>query len=101
MAYITLEGVSKQYGSVWAVDRASMEIEKHEFVSLLGPSGSGKTTLLRMIAGLETPTQGRLLIDGKDVTHLPPHRRGVAMVFQEFLLFPHRTVYENLSSPCE
>nr|WP_281502918.1 ABC transporter ATP-binding protein [Ancylobacter crimeensis] len=76
-----------------------MAIEKHEFVSLLGPSGSGKTTLLRIIAGLETPTQGRVLIDGEDVTHLPPHRRGVAMVFQEFLLFPHRTVYENLAFP--
>ncbi|MCS0500863.1 ABC transporter ATP-binding protein [Ancylobacter mangrovi] len=99
MAYITLDGVSKQYGSVWAVDRVDMAIDKHEFVSLLGPSGSGKTTLLRIIAGLETPTQGRVLIDGEDVTHLPPHRRGVAMVFQEFLLFPHRTVYENLAFP--
>ncbi|WP_051661395.1 ABC transporter ATP-binding protein [Bosea sp. 117] len=99
MAYITLDGVSKQYGSVWAVDRVNMAIDKQEFVSLLGPSGSGKTTLLRIIAGLETPTQGRVLIDGEDVTHLPPHRRGVAMVFQEFLLFPHRTVYENLAFP--
>ncbi|MBS7544729.1 ABC transporter ATP-binding protein [Ancylobacter oerskovii] len=76
-----------------------MAIEKHEFVSLLGPSGSGKTTLLRIIAGLERPTQGRVLIDGEDVTELPPHKRGVAMVFQEFLLFPHRTVYENLAFP--
>ena len=99
MAYIHLEGVSKQYGSVWAVDRADMAIGKHEFVSLLGPSGSGKTTLLRIIAGLERPTQGRVLIDGEDVTDLPPHKRGVAMVFQEFLLFPHRTVYENLAFP--
>ena len=99
MAYIDLDGVSKQYGSVWAVDRVNMAIEKHEFVSLLGPSGSGKTTLLRIIAGLERPTQGRVLIDGEDVTELPPHRRGVAMVFQEFLLFPHRTVYENLAFP--
>ncbi len=99
MAYIHLDGVSKQYGDVWAVDRAEMAIEKHEFVSLLGPSGSGKTTLLRIIAGLERPTQGRVLIDGEDVTELPPHKRGVAMVFQEFLLFPHRTVYENLAFP--
>ncbi|QIB36045.1 ABC transporter ATP-binding protein [Ancylobacter pratisalsi] len=76
-----------------------MAVEKHEFVSLLGPSGSGKTTLLRIIAGLERPTQGRVLIDGEDVTDLPPHKRGVAMVFQEFLLFPHRTVYENLAFP--
>ncbi|MCB4771322.1 ABC transporter ATP-binding protein [Ancylobacter sp. Lp-2] len=99
MAYIHLDGVSKQYGSVWAVDRVNMAIEKHEFVSLLGPSGSGKTTLLRIIAGLERPTTGRVLIDGEDVTELPPHKRGVAMVFQEFLLFPHRTVYENLAFP--
>jgi putative spermidine/putrescine transport system ATP-binding protein/spermidine/putrescine transport system ATP-binding protein len=100
VAYITLDGVSKQYGNnVWAVDRVTMAIEKKEFVSLLGPSGSGKTTLLRIIAGLEKPTQGRVLINGEDVTHLPPHLRGVAMVFQEFLLFPHRTVYENLSFP--
>nr|WP_281493592.1 ABC transporter ATP-binding protein [Ancylobacter koreensis] len=76
-----------------------MGIGQSEFVSLLGPSGSGKTTLLRIIAGLEKPTTGRVLIDGVDVTDLPPHRRGVAMVFQEFLLFPHRTVYENLAFP--
>ena len=99
MTYIELDGVSKQYGSVWAVDRVNMAIEKHEFVSLLGPSGSGKTTLLRIIAGLERPTRGRVLIDGEDVTELPPHKRGVAMVFQEFLLFPHRTAYENLAFP--
>jgi ABC-type Fe3+/spermidine/putrescine transport system ATPase subunit len=99
LAYITLDGVSKQYGGVWAVDRVAMTIAKNEFVSLLGPSGSGKTTLLRIIAGLEKPTQGRVLIDGQDVTDLPPHTRGVAMVFQEFLLFPHRTVRENLAFP--
>jgi putative spermidine/putrescine transport system ATP-binding protein/spermidine/putrescine transport system ATP-binding protein len=99
VAYITLDGVSKQYGGVWAVDRVTMAIEKREFVSLLGPSGSGKTTLLRIIAGLEKPSQGRVLIDGEDVTDLPPHLRGVAMVFQEFLLFPHRTVRENLAFP--
>jgi putative spermidine/putrescine transport system ATP-binding protein/spermidine/putrescine transport system ATP-binding protein len=97
--YISLDGVSRQYASIWAVDRVSMAIEKDEFVSLLGPSGSGKTTLLRIIAGLEKPTQGRVLIDGEDVTELPPHKRGVAMVFQEFLLFPHRTVQENLAFP--
>ncbi|MDR6955354.1 putative spermidine/putrescine transport system ATP-binding protein/spermidine/putrescine transport system ATP-binding protein [Ancylobacter sp. 3268] len=97
--YITLDGVSRQYGSVWAIDRVTMGIARNEFVSLLGPSGSGKTTLLRIIAGLERPSQGRVLIDGVDVTELPPHKRGVAMVFQEFLLFPHRTVWENLAFP--
>ncbi|GBD46926.1 ABC transporter ATP-binding protein [Methylopila sp. Yamaguchi] len=99
MSYISLDGVSKQYGAAWAVDRVAMAIEKNEFVSLLGPSGSGKTTLLRIIAGLEKPTNGRVLIGGEDVTDLPPHKRGVAMVFQEFLLFPHRTVRENLAFP--
>ncbi|ANT62868.1 hypothetical protein AYJ57_20495 (plasmid) [Salipiger sp. CCB-MM3] len=97
--YITLDGISKEYSGFWAIDRANMSIGREEFISLLGPSGSGKTTLLRMIAGLERPTRGRVIIDGQDVTALPPHRRGVAMVFQEFLLFPHRTVAENLAFP--
>lgn len=97
--YISLDQVSKEYTGTWAVDRVTMTVEKTEFVSLLGPSGSGKTTLLRIIAGLERPSQGRVLIDGIDVTDLPPHKRGVAMVFQEFLLFPHRTVLENLAFP--
>ncbi|WP_172331866.1 ABC transporter ATP-binding protein [Mangrovicoccus sp. HB161399] len=99
--YIKLEAISKAYGGLWAVDRISMDIGRDEFISLLGPSGSGKTTLLRTIAGLERPTRGRVLIDGADVTALPPHRRGVAMVFQEFLLFPHRTVAENLCFPLQ
>ncbi|RWR05479.1 ABC transporter ATP-binding protein [Paenirhodobacter populi] len=98
--YIEIDGISKTYGRrVKALDDINMAIDKHEFISLLGPSGSGKTTLLRIIAGLETPSAGRVLIDGKDVTGQPPHQRGVAMVFQEFLLFPHRTVVENLSFP--
>ncbi len=97
--YISLEGISKRYAAVTAVDEVDIAIGKTEFVSLLGPSGSGKTTLLRIIAGLERPTTGRVLIDGVDVTDLPPHKRGIAMVFQEFLLFPHRTVRENLAFP--
>jgi ABC-type Fe3+/spermidine/putrescine transport system ATPase subunit len=98
--HIALQGISKSYdGKAWAVDTVHMAIGKGEFVSLLGPSGSGKTTLLRIIAGLETPTQGKILIEGRDVTGLPPHRRGVAMVFQDFLLFPHKTVRENLAFP--
>jgi ABC-type Fe3+/spermidine/putrescine transport system ATPase subunit len=97
--YITLDGIAKHYGGVRALDHVDMTISKNEFVSFLGPSGSGKTTLLRIIAGLERPAQGRVLINGQDVTDLPPHKRGVAMVFQEFLLFPHRTVRENLAFP--
>jgi len=97
--YISLEGITKMFGEFRAIDLVNMSVEKNEFISLLGPSGSGKTTLLRIIAGLERPTKGRVLIDGEDVTHLPPHKRGVAMVFQEFLLFPHRTVRENLAFP--
>ena len=99
MSYMSLDGVSKQYGDIWAVDRVDMAVAQNEFISLLGPSGSGKTTLLRIIAGLERPTTGRVMIDGVDVTDQPPHKRGIAMVFQEFLLFPHRTVRENLAFP--
>jgi len=87
----------KTFGSVRAVDGVSFKIDKGEFVSLLGPSGCGKTTTLRMIAGLEIPTSGKVLIGGKDVTHLPPHVRPVSMVFQNYALFPHMTVRDNVA----
>ncbi|MEX1206293.1 MAG: ABC transporter ATP-binding protein [Dongiaceae bacterium] len=82
-----------------AVDRIDLEVEQSEFFALLGPSGSGKTTLLRIIAGLERPDAGRVLIAGRDVTELPPYKRHVGMVFQNFLLFPHKTVAENIIFP--
>ena len=96
---LELQNVTKRFGSVTAVDRISLAVGQHEFFALLGPSGSGKTTMLRLIAGLETPDEGRVLINGKDVTALPPYARGVGMVFQNFLLFPHKTVAENVVFP--
>ena len=98
-SYIRIDNVSRRYGSVRALDSVSLEIAKEEFIAILGPSGSGKSTLLRLIAGLDRPTEGRIHFEGNDVTELPPHKRGIGMVFQEFLLFPHRTVRENLAFP--
>ncbi|HEY7765973.1 MAG TPA: ATP-binding cassette domain-containing protein, partial [Aestuariivirgaceae bacterium] len=84
VAQVMLENVSKQFGSVRAVDGISIDIAPGHLVTLLGPSGCGKTTTLRMIAGLELPTTGRILIAGKDVTLLPPNERDVSMVFQSY-----------------
>ncbi len=98
MVALRLERVTKRFGRVTAVEGVDLEIGD-EFFALLGPSGSGKTTVLRMIAGLEAPNQGRVLIDGADVTPLAPYRRRIGMVFQDFLLFPHRTVAENILFP--
>jgi len=97
--YIRIAGVSRQYGQVRALHDLSIDIAKHEFIAILGPSGSGKSTLLRLIAGLDRPSTGRIFFEGADVTDLPPYKRGIGMVFQEFLLFPHRTVRENLAFP--
>jgi ABC-type Fe3+/spermidine/putrescine transport system ATPase subunit len=97
--YVRIEAVSRHYGKVRALDTLSIDIAKREFIAILGPSGSGKSTLLRLIAGLDRPTFGRIHFQGVDVTELPPHKRGIGMVFQEFLLFPHRTVRENLAFP--
>jgi len=96
-AIITFENVTKRYGKVVAVDNVSLSIEEGEFFALLGPSGCGKTTLLRMVAGLETPDEGRILIDGQDVTRVPPNRRPVNMVFQSYAVFPHMTVAANVA----
>lgn len=98
-AYIKIDGISRHYGPVKALHNLSIDIAKHEFIAILGPSGSGKSTLLRLIAGLDRPSEGRIFFKGQDVTALPPHKRGIGMVFQEFLLFPHRTVRENLAFP--
>ena len=94
---ITLEGVSKQFGSHTAVHELSLAIGDGEFFSLLGPSGCGKTTTLRMIAGFEQPDTGRLLLYGEDVTALTPNRRRVNMVFQQYALFPHMSIYDNVA----
>lgn len=93
---IVFDGVSKSYGAVCAVDDVSFAIEPGALVTLLGPSGCGKTTTLRMLAGLELPTSGRIVIGGRDVSMLPATYRNVAMVFQSYALFPHMSVMENV-----
>jgi putative spermidine/putrescine transport system ATP-binding protein len=93
---VRLEGVVKRFGEVTAVDGVDLEIRQGEFFSLLGPSGSGKTSCLRMIAGFEYPTEGRVFLDGDDVTDLPPYQRDVNTVFQDYALFPHMTISENV-----
>ena len=98
MSRITLDGVSKRYDrDVLAVDDIDLEIESGEFVTLVGPSGCGKTTTLRTIAGFEKPTAGTVRIGGEDVTDAPPYERNTGMVFQDFALFPHMTVHENVA----
>ena len=94
---VRLEGVTKRFGDQVAVDNVSLEIRDGEFFSLLGPSGCGKTTLLRMIAGFDTPDQGRVIIGGKDMTGVPPYLRPVNTVFQNYALFPHMTVEQNIA----
>jgi spermidine/putrescine ABC transporter ATP-binding subunit len=94
---IRFENVTKRYGKVVAVDDVSLSIEEGEFFALLGPSGCGKTTLLRMLAGFETPTEGRILIDGEDISRTPPNKRPVNMVFQSYAVFPHMTVADNVA----
>ena len=95
-AIIRFEGITKRFGKVTAVENVNLDIREGEFFALLGPSGCGKTTLLRMLAGFETPTEGRILIDGKDVAQLPPNKRPVNMVFQSYAVFPHMSVTDNV-----
>jgi len=94
---ISFRNVSKRWGSTVGVDNVSLDIEPGEFFALLGPSGCGKTTLLRMLAGLEVPTEGAILIDGEDMGDIPPNRRAVNMVFQSYAVFPHMTVADNVA----
>src|SRR4051794_27371545 len=95
-ADISLDGVRKTYGEVVAVDRVDLEIRRGEFFTMLGPSGSGKTTCLRMIAGFERPDEGRVRLAGQDVTGIPPNERDVNTVFQDYALFPHMSVGQNV-----
>lgn len=99
MTEVKLKNLTKQFGDLTAVDSVNLTIEDEEFTVLLGPSGCGKTTTLRCIAGLEQPTEGRVLFDGEDVTDQSPRERNVAMVFQTYALYPHMTVYENIEFP--
>ena len=95
-AAVTLDGVAKRFGDVVAVDGVDLEVREGEFFSMLGPSGSGKTTCLRMIAGFEAPSEGRVLLGGQDVTRLAPYQRDVNTVFQDYALFPHMSVQDNV-----
>ncbi|WP_118184481.1 ABC transporter ATP-binding protein [Paraburkholderia phosphatilytica] len=97
MSFLTLTDVSKSFGDLHAVVGLNLSVEKGEFVSLLGPSGCGKTTTLQMIAGFIETTRGRIAIDGRDITQMPPNRRGLGIVFQSYALFPHMSVEENVS----
>jgi multiple sugar transport system ATP-binding protein len=97
MAEIQIQQISKRYPGTVALDDVSLTIQDQEFMVLLGPSGCGKTTLLRMIAGFEQPDEGAIVIGGRDVTDLPPGRRGLAMVFQSYALFPHLRVFDNIA----
>jgi putrescine transport system ATP-binding protein len=94
---LRFDGVSKRFSGLAAVDRVSLDIFPGEFFALLGPSGCGKTTLLRMLAGFETPDEGRILLDGEDIASVPPHRRPVNMMFQSYALFPHLSVEGNVA----
>jgi putative spermidine/putrescine transport system ATP-binding protein len=94
---VEIREVTKRFGEVTAVDAVSLDVRRGELFSLLGPSGCGKTTLLRMVGGLETPTAGTIRIAGADVTRVPPHQRPAHMVFQQYALFPHLTVAENVA----
>src|SRR5690554_1200382 len=95
--FVRIEGVSKVFGQTWACDDITLDIYRGEFFALLGGSGSGKSTLLRIMAGFEAPDRGRVLIDGVDVTALPPYQRPVNMMFQSYALFPHMTVAQNIA----
>jgi putative spermidine/putrescine transport system ATP-binding protein len=98
---LALRGLTKHYGDVVAVDGIDLEVQPGEFVTLLGPSGSGKTTTLRMIAGFTTQTSGTIEVGGVDMSHVPPYKRDVGMVFQNYALFPHMTAAQNIAFPLE
>src|SRR4051794_33697078 len=96
---VGLIGVTKRYGDVTARAELDLRVARGEFVTLLGPSGSGKTTLLNLISGMAAPTAGRIWIEGRDVTERAPSKRGLGMVFQNYALLPHMTVFENIAFP--
>jgi putative spermidine/putrescine transport system ATP-binding protein len=98
---LSLVGVAKRYGDLAAVADVSFDLPRGEFLTMLGPSGSGKTTTLRMIAGFIRPDEGRILVNGKDVSRTPPHKRHIGMVFQNYALFPHMTAERNVAFPLE
>lgn len=96
-AHLRLDGVTKKFGSVTAVNQVNLDVPRGSFATLLGPSGCGKTTLLRMIAGFYEPDEGAIYLNERRIDQMPAHRRGTAMVFQDYALFPHMTVYDNVA----
>ncbi|MFT7106508.1 MAG: putrescine transport system ATP-binding protein [Yoonia sp.] len=94
---IRFQNVTKRFGDFTAVDDLSVDIYEKEFFALLGPSGCGKTTMMRMLAGFENPTSGKIMLDSKDISPIPPNKRSVNMMFQSYALFPHLTVYDNIA----
>ena len=97
MAQLELKAVNKAFGQVNVIRDVELEINKGEFVVFVGPSGCGKSTLLRLIAGLETLSSGKIVIAGREVMDLPPSKRGIAMVFQSYALYPHMSVFHNMA----
>src|ERR1700704_2461478 len=98
---LELRGVRKSYGGEVAVENVDLELRNEEFLTFLGPSGSGKTTTLMMVAGLQRPDAGTIILNGHPVDGLPPYRRDIGMVFQQYALFPHMTVRRNVAFPLE
>ena len=99
MSLVSIENLTKEFGKVKAVNDINLKVNEGEFLVLLGPSGCGKSTLLRMIAGLEFPTYGKIIIGEKDVTRIIPKDRNVSMVFQNYALYPHMSIGENIAFP--
>ena len=98
MATLELMDIAKRFSKdVWGVKKMDLEVNNKEFIVLLGPSGCGKTTTMRMVAGLEEVTRGTILLDGKDITDIPPRERGISMVFQNYAIWPHMTVFDNIA----
>ena len=95
--YLQIVDVVKKFGDNTVVDHVNLTINKNDIFALLGSSGSGKSTLLRMLAGMETPTSGRIILDGQDITQLPPYERPISMMFQSYALFPHMTITQNIA----
>lgn len=95
--YLQIKGLVKKFGSTFAVRQINLDIQQHEIFALLGSSGSGKSTLLRMLAGMETPSEGSIILDGQDITALAPYERPINMMFQSYALFPHMTVEQNIA----
>ena len=97
LSEVRMENVGKRYGATWVVKDVSLSIRPGEFYTLLGPSGCGKTTVLRMLAGFATPDEGRIFVDDEPIDPVPPWKRNLGMVFQQYALWPHMTVFENVA----